>query len=371
MPETTITFSAVPIQTCEARVAGERQHRLEPISGEGIERFLVQDPFGIRRAILPMFAADEQGRLHGIGTAFAADPWGTFLTADHVVDFMRTGRAKAGEQSDQVYEFHGDQTLVAMLGIGMIFGTIGIPQEALARILQTYTPGIEVEDPMAFTGGSVTRKPLDLAVLRSAERPPEKLIANLPIRLRQPGPRIGDVVVAVGYPQIDTFHGDAERAKTRVDEGMFAGYGVVKELYRNGRDRANPTPVFEVGANWPSGVSGGPVFNMDGEVIGLVSRGLEPADGEALGTAWAIWFEALPQMSEWTPTLDPENPCRRRGWGALRLSPWSLAGVVPTLAEASAMATEAGADFEVVQGSWTIGTDEMIYSLVPSPVNPS
>lgn len=94
MPETTITFSAVPIQTCEARVAGERQHRLEPRSGEGIERFLVQDPFGIRRAILPMFAADEQGRLHGMGTAFAADPWGTFLTADHVVDFMRTGRPR-------------------------------------------------------------------------------------------------------------------------------------------------------------------------------------------------------------------------------------------------------------------------------------
>lgn len=360
MPETTITFSAVPIQTCEARVAGERQHRLEPRSGEGIERFLVQDPFGIRRAILPMFAADEQGRLHGMGTAFAADPWGTFLTADHVVDFMRTGRPKAGEQSDLVYEFHGGQTLVAMLGIGMIFGTIGIPQEALARIIQTYTPGIEVEDPMAFTGGGVTRKPLDLAVLRSAERPPEKLIANLPIRLRQPGPRIGDVVVAVGYPQIDTFHGDAERAKTRVAEGMFAGYGVVKALYPQGRDRANPTPVFEVGANWPSGMSGGPVFNMAGEVIGLVSRGLEPSEGEAVGTAWATWFEALPRLTKWIPTVDPLMPNNRRGWGVIRLAPWSLAGVTPDENEADAMLAQAGPGFEKLKGSWAIGTDEFI-----------
>lgn len=360
MPETTITFSAVPIQTCEARVAGERQHRLEPRSGEGIERFLVQDPFGIRRAILPMFAADEQGRLHGMGTAFAADPWGTFLTADHVVDFMRTGRPKAGEQSDQVYEFNGDQTLVAMLGIGMIFGTIGIPQEALARIIQTYTPGIEVEDPMAFTGGGVTRKPLDLAVLRSAERPPEKLIANLPIRLRQPGPRIGDVVVAVGYPQIDTFHGDAERAKTRVAEGMFAGYGVVKALYPQGRDRANPTPVFEVGANWPSGMSGGPVSNMAGEVIGLVSRGLEPSEGETVGTAWATWFEALPRLTEWIPTVDPLMPNNRRGWGVIRLASWSLAGVTPDENEADAMLAQAGPGFEKLKGSWAIGTDDFI-----------
>lgn len=360
MPETTITFSAVPIQTCEARVAGERQHGLEPRSGEGIERFLVQDPFGLRRAILPMFAADEQGRLHGMGTAFAADPWGTFLTADHVVDFMRIGRPKTGKQFDQVYEFNGDQTLVAMLGVGMIFGTIGIPQEALARIIQTYTPGIEVEDPMAFTEGGVTRKPLDLAVLHSAERPPEKLIANLPIRLRQPGPRIGDVVVAVGYPQIDTFHGDAERAKTRVAEGMFAGYGVVKALYPQGRDRANPTPVFEVGANWPSGMSGGPVFNMAGEVIGLVSRGLEPSAGETLGTAWATWFEALPQMAGWVPTLDPLNPGHRRAWGVRRSAPWSLAGVAPSESEADAILAQAGPEFEKLQGAWAIGTDDFI-----------
>ncbi|WP_313553128.1 serine protease [Brevundimonas sp.] len=360
MPETTITFSAVPIQTCEARAAGARQRRLEPKSGEGIEHFLVQDPFGIRRAILPMFAADDQGRMHGMGTAFAADPWGTFLTADHVVDFMRTGRPKGSGSSDQIYEFNGDQTLIAMLGIGMIFGTIGIPQEALARIIQTYTPGIQVEDPMDFIGGGVTRKPLDLAVLRSAERPPETMIANLPIRLRQPGPRIGDVVVAVGYPQIDTFHGDAERAKTRVAEGMFAGYGVVKELYPRGRDQANPTPVFEVGANWPSGMSGGPVFNMAGEVIGLVSRGLEPAEGETIGTAWATWFEALPQMSAWVPIVDPNMPDNRRGWGVIRLAPWSLAGFSPDETEADAILAQAGPGFEKLRGSWKIGTDEFI-----------
>ncbi|MEN5229744.1 serine protease [Brevundimonas naejangsanensis] len=355
-----MTFSATPIQTCEARAAGEKQHLLKPEFGEGIEHFLVQDPFGLRRAIVPMFAADTEGRLHGLGTAFAADPWGTFLTADHVVDFMRTGRPKPRTSSEQMYQFNGDQTLIAMLGIGLIFGTIGIPQDALARIVQTYTPGIEVEDPMAFTGGGVTLKPLDLAVIHSAERPPEKLIGNLPIRLGHKGAQVGDIVVAVGYPQINTVHGDAKQVSTRVEEGMFAGYGVVTALYPHGRDQANPTPVFEVGANWPSGMSGGPVFNMAGEVIGLVSRGLEPADGETLGTAWATWFEAIPEMTNWVPTLDPLNPSHRRGWGVLRSEPWSLAGVAPSEAEADAILSQAGEGFEKLKGSWAIGTDDFI-----------
>ena len=359
-PPTTVTFSAVPIQTCEDRAAGERQHLLKPDFEGGIEQFLVQDPFGLRKAIVLMFKADDQGRLHGLGTAFAADPWGTWLTADHVIDFMRVGRPEPRAADEQLYRFAGDQTLIAMMGIGLIYGTIGIPQTGLARIVETFTPAIEVEDPMAFTGGGVSQKPLDLAVMQSASRPPADFIRNLPIRLGHRGPRIGEVVVAVGYPQINTVHGDAERVATRVEEGMFAGYGVVKALHPNGRDRTNPTPVFEVGANWPLGMSGGPVFNMAGEVVGLVSRGLAPAEGEELGSAWATWFEALPNLPSWLPTVDPLNPSHRRGWGVRRMEPWSLAGVTPNDAEATEMLTQVGPGFEKLRGSWAIGTDDFI-----------
>ena len=141
---------------------------------------------------------------------------------------------------------------------------------------------------------------------------------------------------------------------------MFAGYGRVTGLHPHGRDRSHPTPVFEVAADWPSGMSGGPVFNMAGEVIGLVSRGLAPEEGEELGTAWATWFEALPLMTSWAPTLDPTNSGSRMAWAARRLSPWSLAGVVPAQSEAVALAGKAGPGFEVVHGSWAIGTDDFI-----------
>jgi serine protease Do len=84
---------------------------------------------------------------------------------------------------------------------------------------------------------------------------------------------------------------------------MFAAYGRVTDLYPCGRDHSNPTPVFEVEADWPSGMSGGPVFDAKGEVIGLVSRGLSAGNKELMGHAWAIWFEKLPHprsgLSAW------------------------------------------------------------------------
>lgn len=362
MAGTANEFEPVVVQTCEEHAAGERQHLLRPQHDDPITQFLVQNPFGLRKAIVPMFRADTEGRLHGMGTAFAADSWGTFLTADHVIDLVRSGGPQTGPANEQIFTFGGDHNLIALLGIGLIFGTMGIPQEALARIVETFSPAIQIDDPLAFTRGGVDHKALDIAVLKSATRPPPDMIRNLPIRLGYAGPRVGDVVVAVGYPQIDTVHGNVERVATRVEEGMFAGYGRVTALHPHGRDRSQPTPVFEVAADWPSGMSGGPVFNMAGEVIGLVSRGLAPEEGERLGTAWATWFEALPQLPSWAPTLDPLNPGHRRVWGARRFAPWSLAGVAPTQAEASALAAAAGPDFEVVHGSWPIGTDDLISS---------
>lgn len=362
MTDASNEFEPIVIQTCEDLAAGERQHLLRPEYGGSLNQFLVQDPFGLRKAIVPIFTADPEGRLHGMGTAFTVDSWGAFLTADHVIDVVRNGDRQPGTADEQIFAFSGDQTLVALLGIGLIFGTIGIPQDALARIVETFSPAIQIDDPLAFTRGGIDHRALDLAVVRSGTRPPPDMVRNLPIRVGSPGPRVGDIVVAVGYPQIDTVHGDAERVATRVEEGMFAGYGRVTALHPQGRDRSQRTPVFEVAADWPSGMSGGPVFNMAGEVVGLVSRGLAPEEGESLGTAWATWFEALPHLPTWAPTLDPLNPSHRMVWGARRFAPWSLAGVAPTKAEAAALATAAGPDFDVMRGSWPIGTDDLVSS---------
>ncbi|WP_376775213.1 S1 family peptidase [Rhizobium laguerreae] len=214
---------------------------------------------------------------------------------------------------------------------------------------------------MNFTGRPTTR-PYDISFLSTASTPPENMLQNLPIRRHPSSPRVGDLVVAVGYPQIELARGPAPTLPTSITEGMFAAYGVVSQLHPEGRDRSNRTPVFEVEANWPSGMSGGPVFNAAGEVIGLVSRSIAPADGDALGTAWATWLAAsIPPMEPvsitWPESVDPGDLYFRRAWAAVRLEPWGLEGFPTTEQEASALASNLGNGFRARLVSQRLGTE--------------
>jgi serine protease Do len=77
----------ITVATCEDRNLNERLHPLVPEGDEGPALFRVQDPFGLRKAVVPIFQADSTDILTGMGTAFSLDPWGSFLSADHVIDF--------------------------------------------------------------------------------------------------------------------------------------------------------------------------------------------------------------------------------------------------------------------------------------------
>jgi len=351
----------ITVQTCEDHNQNSRRRPLVPYDDEPPTLFRVDDPFCLRKAIVPMFHADDTDILTGMGTAFALDPWGNFLSADHVTDFLRRG---VTEQSGEIATPDGAHAL-ALLGMGVIFGEVGIPPEALVQMTGVRTPMITVDDPMNFTGRTTTR-PYDITFLSSAATPSERLLQNLPIRRYPTSPRVGDLVVAVGYPQIELARGPAQNLPTSITEGMFAAYGVVSNLHPRGRDRANPTPVFEVEANWPSGMSGGPVFNAAGEVIGLVSRSIAPADEDALGTAWATWLAASvpptePAAISWPESIDADDLYFRSAWAAVRLDPWRLEGFPTTEQEATALARNLGHDFRPRLVSQRLGTE--IYSV--------
>jgi serine protease Do len=109
-------------------------------------------------------------------------------------------------------------------------------------------------------------------------------------------------------------------------------------------------------------MSGGPVFNRNGEVIGVVSRSIQPDEGQELGTGWAILLGALPVLERWVPTLDKDNPRYRRCWVAYRPSPWELGGASNTEKKAMAIAAEKGEAFQISFGAWEIGTNNFIIS---------
>ena len=73
--------------------------------------------------------------------------------------------------------------------------------------------------------------------------------------------------------------------------GGQANFGVVQNVYEERRDRVMlPCPCFEVGADFGPGMSGGPVFNEQGEICGIVSSAVEGTHTSYALTLWpSLW----------------------------------------------------------------------------------
>jgi serine protease Do len=352
-------FPDVVIGTIEDIVEGIKIPPLVP-EGEGdYWLFSLQDPFGLRTAIVPVMEMDDNGNLQGLGTAFAVDPWGSFYTADHVLAHLRDqGNITKTGQATYSIKSQATPNILLLLSPGLVYGHAPLPKETWARMRGYFTRVIPGSDPMKALQGKTDLDPLDLALLTTTL--PGAAIHNLPLRRNAPIPAVGDVVVAVGYPQIDTFSGPEELAAIVISEGMKVAYGRVVAHYPNGRDKMNLTPVFEVEANWPSGMSGGPVFNIAGEVVGVVSRSISPEDGSGVGVAWATSLGMLSGMPALSPTIDACNSTRRRCWAVLSKKVWNIAGIFSTQNEAEELQNAKGDEWEIRFGSWEIGTDNFV-----------
>ncbi|MGY6274330.1 S1 family peptidase [Methylomonas sp. MgM2] len=335
------------IRTCEAIVKNEAGFNFKPLIENRYEPFLVQDPWGLRKAIVPIFRRDANGELYGMGTAFHVDGWGTFLTADHVIDFLRN------QQHSEI------DNLVLFLGLGLIFGTVPVPPEAFLSGVKVISALYQKDDPMSLLRGESSLDILaDLAVITAPIQSRSITPHTVPVKAAGWNPTIGETVLAVGFPELDCQQNGHNRPVT-LSEGMYGAYGKIIKIYRNGVNQSRPNPVFEVECNWPSGMSGGPVFNSRGEVIGLVSRSLLSDDGSP-GVGWATSFGFIPYFKTLAPTFDCLNPMWRQGWAVRRNNPWHLAGFFKTELEARELAQVMDSTYQVKFGSSRFGTDDFI-----------
>jgi serine protease Do len=147
--------------------------------------------------------------------------------------------------------------------------------------------------------------------------------------------------------------------KALLSEGMYGVYGRIRKIHPKGTSTVNLTPVFEVEGYWPSGMSGGPVFNSAGEVVGLVSRSLEP-DGNLPGVSFATYFSLIPNFDKLTPTIDISNPVWRKGWAVLKREPWDMAGFFKSEERAYKLLESVGSEYKVEYGSNHYGTDDFM-----------
>ena len=240
------------------------------------ESFLIQDPFGVREVVQPIISIPEDGgndtQITGIGTCFQISPW-SWMTAQHALEYDDENTFPPGE--------------VGAVGFspGLVFGTFGFyGPDIFAPIRQTFSIKAQEGQIDPRTGREPPKMMSDMSVLYvdTSLIKREGKISPLPIS-NEPV-KIGDKLLAVGFPILGTkFTSD----KQVFEERMHGARCVVTELYPKGRGDSQQWPCIQVEGNIKSGMSGGPVINAKGEVVGIVSSSF-PSTEDGPGTGFFI-----------------------------------------------------------------------------------
>ncbi|MGQ4583915.1 trypsin-like peptidase domain-containing protein [Lysobacter sp. F60174L2] len=107
-------------------------------------------------------------------------------------------------------------------------------------------------------------------------------------------PEVGERLWAVGYREL---------SRTGVPGmGMLCSSGLVTECHLKGRGKHLVGPCVEVAMNTLGGMSGGPVFNSEGHLVGIVSTSYEADD--LLGPTFVslVWPAAVGEVAAHWPT---------------------------------------------------------------------
>jgi hypothetical protein len=107
-------------------------------------------------------------------------------------------------------------------------------------------------------------------------------------------PAIGERLVMTGFrPEKEAF--EIKDRSSELAASLYLSSGNVQNHYLNGRDKTlAPWPSLEVDSPSVGGMSGGPVFDSRGYLVGLISRSFEMgADSEPSPTLVALIWPAL------------------------------------------------------------------------------
>lgn len=256
--------------------------------------------------ILPLFRFNPQAsddRPFGLGTVFRIDPWGNCATAFHVIEDMLVADGNKAKLRDNVR--------VSALQIeGIVYGSPPLPKDAWRPLSAFYSEFALESSPLLHKPRQI-RNLTELARLTipRSDRPGEP--PYLPLALSRSAPAIGDIVTGYGFAGLDVDQqGNGEERP--IQQYLYQSSGAVIEVLSAEPSSTMPWPRFRVAAEWPSGMSGGPVLDKSGHVIGVISRGWT-GEPDSTATHFAGW-----NISHRTfPTLDPSNTGSLRCFAAI------------------------------------------------------
>jgi hypothetical protein len=109
-------------------------------------------------------------------------------------------------------------------------------------------------------------------------------------RLQLLPPRLGSQIAAFGYPRSRMRETKANHWEVNTDATTATGR-VIEIHYEAGNRATRPFPCFRTDARFDPGMSGGPVFNEDGHVCGIMCSNMPPesADGEHVSYVSTVW----------------------------------------------------------------------------------
>jgi Trypsin-like peptidase domain len=234
-------------------------------TGEGMEfdadTFVTLDHLTqFNSVVVPVVVVDPK-QIRCVGTAFDISPSGLFVTARHVID----------EAEKLCKETPDSSTAVLWVGSG------------------------EGEDVPDLLGGIVTVSHFtkddangsDLGLLRAGMLKDGEPYLFPICRLSARVAKVGTKILAMGYARFNIKSDTStEQLRQIVFEHNFSvSTGEVLQVFREGRDTFRdldgnftgrlPTVCFETSARFDPGMSGGPVFDENFSVCGIIATGLE------------------------------------------------------------------------------------------------
>jgi serine protease Do len=299
---------------------------------------LNQDP-RLRAMILPMFRFDPASpaeRPFGLGTAFRIDPWANCATAFHIIEDMLT--LEKGELT-----LRDDVRFAALEIEGIVYGALPLPKDAWRPLTGFYAEAGKTQPALLHEKPQI-RNLTEIACLNIERSHRPSPMPYLPVALMSEPPKLGDVVTGYGFAGLDV-EKDGKGEERPMTQYLYQSTGEVLEVTPADLTSTMPWPRFRVSAEWPSGMSGGPVVNASGNVIGVISRGWS-GEADSTATHFAGW-----EVSRRTfGTIDPCAPRRFRAFAAVDVE-GNLRFAGQNLEEAKAFASKDGLTVRVVSFS--------------------
>lgn len=259
---------------------------------------------------MPLFSFnpdDPEQRPKGHGTAFRVDPWSCCATAFHVLeDILQVNR------SDSAISLRQDINLAALAVSGTGYGVIPVSEDSWRPFAGTFGFA-RIRQPLV--GEARIRNLTELMALRRVHR--QRVIARTFLTFLSTFLSGTQVSASPFWRWVTQDLDDDDDDKRRfggarpISKYLYGSVGVITDVESADATRSSPWPIIRIDANWPGGMSGGPVFNEAGNVVGVVSTGFQRVRGAA-----ATFFSGWDMPTRvFTSKIDPSNPGAFLCWG--------------------------------------------------------